>query len=351
LKCCDIEDGENYARTVKRHYRGALQMLDRAVSFWKAKDIDYLCNLGDVIDGQCSFRTDSSKELDSVLNKFNLLDSKVEKIHLIGNHELYNFTREELKNKLQTSRKGGHSNSNKEYYHIKPCKGWRIIVIDPYQISVIGLKENDKVWQKASKILMNGNPNMNPSVYNGGGSWYHNIDGLQRRFVPFNGGLGQPQIEWLTKQFIEAKEQDEKCILMSHVPLHPKSCDGVAMIWDFPDVVTCLQNAPSNVISVVLCGHDHKGGYYYDQDNKIHYITFQSPLNRGIDGECYGVIDFLNSKNNSTSNDIIIRGPNLEHFIHKKLLNHENTSILVNGDRNGEDCIRISSHNSQIKTK
>eukprot|EP00615_Pteridomonas_danica_P014733 CAMPEP_0114390690 /NCGR_PEP_ID=MMETSP0102-20121206/9565_1 /TAXON_ID=38822 ORGANISM="Pteridomonas danica, Strain PT" /NCGR_SAMPLE_ID=MMETSP0102 /ASSEMBLY_ACC=CAM_ASM_000212 /LENGTH=110 /DNA_ID=CAMNT_0001549151 /DNA_START=9 /DNA_END=342 /DNA_ORIENTATION=- len=50
IQCCDIEDGENYARTVKRHYRGALQMLDRAVSFWKAKDIDYLCNLGDVID-------------------------------------------------------------------------------------------------------------------------------------------------------------------------------------------------------------------------------------------------------------------------------------------------------------
>jgi hypothetical protein len=37
IQCCDIDDGFNYARTVQRRYRGALQMLDRAVPFWNKK--------------------------------------------------------------------------------------------------------------------------------------------------------------------------------------------------------------------------------------------------------------------------------------------------------------------------
>jgi hypothetical protein len=37
IQCCDIEDGFNYARTVQRRYRGALQMLDKAVGYWNEK--------------------------------------------------------------------------------------------------------------------------------------------------------------------------------------------------------------------------------------------------------------------------------------------------------------------------
>jgi hypothetical protein len=47
--------------------------------------------------------------------------------NLIGNHELYNFTREELAQKLNTAPKG------KEYYEFFPHEGWRFLVLDPYQ--------------------------------------------------------------------------------------------------------------------------------------------------------------------------------------------------------------------------
>jgi manganese-dependent ADP-ribose/CDP-alcohol diphosphatase len=167
-----------------------------------------LCNLGDIIDGQCSFKTDSLREIDGVLEKFSKLNDNVETLNLIGNHELYNFSRDELNHILHTCRNGGHAKGvEKEYYHYKPCDGFRIIVIDPYQDTVIGLQKDDPLFQKASDILMKNNKNMSPEVYNGGGSWYDGVDGVERRFVPFNGGLGKDQIDWLSAQLKEAHEQ------------------------------------------------------------------------------------------------------------------------------------------------
>lgn len=167
-----------------------------------------LCNLGDIIDGQCSFKTDSLKEIDSVLEKFNQLSDDVEVVNLIGNHELYNFTKDELNHILSTCRNGGHPyNICKEYYHIKPCEGIRVIVLDAFSDTVIGLKEDNATFQKASNILTTNNKNMSPEVFNGGGSWYDGIKGVERRFVPFNGGLGEEQINWLSAQLKEASAQ------------------------------------------------------------------------------------------------------------------------------------------------
>ncbi|KAJ1618103.1 hypothetical protein T492DRAFT_917127 [Pavlovales sp. CCMP2436] len=53
----DAPDGGNYARTVVRHYRGALAQLGRAVHFWNEEQpapLDFVANLGDVIDGMCA---------------------------------------------------------------------------------------------------------------------------------------------------------------------------------------------------------------------------------------------------------------------------------------------------------
>ena len=47
-------------------------------------------------------------------------------MHMIGNHELYNFSRKELAEKLNTAREG------KEYYAYIPKEGWRFLVLDPY---------------------------------------------------------------------------------------------------------------------------------------------------------------------------------------------------------------------------
>jgi hypothetical protein len=48
--------------------------------------------LGDLIDGQCAKRESSDEDLKAVTDKFARLD-QTDFLHLIGNHELYNFDR------------------------------------------------------------------------------------------------------------------------------------------------------------------------------------------------------------------------------------------------------------------
>jgi hypothetical protein len=154
---------------------------------------------------------------------------------------------------------------------------------------------------------------------------------------------------------------------MSHVPLHPDSCDGVAMIWDFPAVIKALGEAPKGSVLAVLCGHDHHGGYVFDPVSLTHHITFKSPLNLGTDGDCFGLIDVIPSSSSSSSSSellevkgevnkdcgsLVIRGPNLKHFVHRKML--QATVRDVKGHKsfiyheNGDECIRLP-FNQKVK--
>lgn len=54
VQWADIEDGYNYARTTKRCYRGALKVLRDAVAWWEPRQLDFVAQLGDLIDGQNS---------------------------------------------------------------------------------------------------------------------------------------------------------------------------------------------------------------------------------------------------------------------------------------------------------
>ena len=66
-------------------------------------------------------------------------------------------------------------------------------MLDAYQEAVLGCDEGSASWERAMAQLEANNKNINRSTV-GGGNWLAGIDGAQRRFVPFNGGLGKPQL-------------------------------------------------------------------------------------------------------------------------------------------------------------
>lgn len=134
IQYANLADGQNYAKTQTRRYRGALEMVDKAVAYWAAQKVGFVAQLGDVIDGQCATKTHTSAtDLASVLAKLNRLP--VDYLNLIGNHELYNFDRPTLARELHTKRNGGHPPGvEREFYHTRPCKGWRVLVLDAYQV-------------------------------------------------------------------------------------------------------------------------------------------------------------------------------------------------------------------------
>ena len=107
----------------------------------------------------------------------------------MGNHELYNFDRDTL------SEAAWLRHGDKEYYSFKPAAGWRVVVLDPYQVALIGHAEDDPRRREAVELIGERNPGVDPS--GSGGAWFRDVSGYDRRFVPYNGGLGREQLGWL----------------------------------------------------------------------------------------------------------------------------------------------------------
>lgn len=231
----DAEDGYNYARTVKRCYRGALDVLGLAVDWWCARQDPplFIAQLGDLIDGQ-NRNGQSRTALDAALAHLDRAPCPV--VNLIGNHELYNFSRAELADRLGTAppvdgcvlgTEGG-----REFYSFLAAPGWRFLVLDAYRDAVIGYSKDDPRFIKNARWLSDRNPNINPTDPDASGDWLAGIPrgDKSRRFVPYNGGLGAQQLAWLRAELSDAARLHERVVVLSHVILHPKACDVSAAI-------------------------------------------------------------------------------------------------------------------------
>jgi manganese-dependent ADP-ribose/CDP-alcohol diphosphatase len=131
--------------------------------------------------------------------------------HCIGNHELYNFSREQLRAGLNTAPHGF------EYYAFRPHPGWAFLVLDPYQEAIIGWEPGTEQYENALAQLKEKNPNDVLSACN----WVTGLEDNARRWVPYNGGLGVPQLEWLGTELAAAAAAKERVVVLSHVPLLP----------------------------------------------------------------------------------------------------------------------------------
>ena len=374
VQWADAEDGSNFAKTSIRHYRGAFAQLVKAVDWWKEinescetiessnsrggeehdekketesdglasfdalsslhktqSPLSFVAQLGDLIDGMNASLGTSRESLAKALDQLDRLGPTVcPSINLVGNHELYNFDRTQLQNERWLR------HGNAEYYSFLACRGFRIVVLDAYQLSLIGFgddQKNDPRRLAAVQLLAKENSNISPDGAPGS-NWFDGIPegSYQRRFVPFNGGYGTEQLDWLESELESARSNKERVIVLSHVVMHPKACGGSSggpsFMWDYDKALeilnSCRNEDGSRVVLAVLCGHDHGGGYYYDdgcddcKDNNsetekstrsgIHHITVASPLNKGADGSAYGIVRVFDDKM-----DIV--GPNLDDLL------------------------------------
>lgn len=208
IQYADLPNGHNYAKTTVRYYRNALQCVQRAVRAWQ-KDIgiSFILQLGDIIDGINSSAKGDYKSKQALAKVLNELDKfKHPTYHVLGNHEFYNFNREFLLtsplNSTQMETVSTLQKGITMYYHFAPAEGFRVIVLDAYDISMLGYKKSDMQYQTAKTILLQENPN---SDLNGS-------DGLsfnKRRFVKFNGSIGEKQQAWLESTLTEADKLNE----------------------------------------------------------------------------------------------------------------------------------------------
>jgi manganese-dependent ADP-ribose/CDP-alcohol diphosphatase len=204
----DNDDRWNYSKTFLRRYRNSLKLVEQACNYWTNRKypIAFLIQLGDLIDGLCEINKTSEKDLQTILKQFEQISTIY---HIWGNHELYNFTREELLNgplcSFNTEKiSPGH------YGTIEVCSNLRIIAIDTYELSLLGIDKDHENYIQAMNLLKKYNNNENINDPTG-------LDGYDQRFIRLNGGLTEKQLSWLKEQLHQSRYHHEKVLIIGNI--------------------------------------------------------------------------------------------------------------------------------------
>ncbi|XP_017271595.1 manganese-dependent ADP-ribose/CDP-alcohol diphosphatase [Kryptolebias marmoratus] len=277
IQYADIDDGYNYTRTTRRYYRTGLQQLKKAQRSWSESDPkpDFILQLGDVIDGlnAASGASESERALDAVLAEFGYGPGPVH--HVWGNHELYNFSRSALMRSRLNSKAladkspdGSPARADIYAYQFSPVPGFRFVVIDSYDVGLLGREESSERYQDAKNLIQQYNKNQDLNCP-------PDTDDLSR-FTMFNGGFSQDQLAWLDSILSSADEKQEKVTIVSHVPVHPGSTDSVCLAWNFEEFLATIR--PHRSVVCCMAGHVHDGAYHQDEDTRVHHLTLDGVI-------------------------------------------------------------------------
>ena len=291
-------DGSDFKKTVVRRYRNSLRLLEAAVNAWGAQEdthgypVQLVLQLGDLLDGRCQ-ETNGDRDacLGRIMNQFTRL-TNVRRIDVIGNHELYNFSRAELNDPagpLRTACIDELTQRPSTYSSVVVSPGLRIVVLDAYEISTLN-GEQETSTTEAFDYLAVHNPN---DIATKGVDWAAGLEGSDTRYVPYNGAISQRQLLWLSATLRLALAKEERCCVVSHVSLQQGACAQSCVVWNYKEVIDRLHNPTGNGSTpVVACfyGHAHHGGYIKDTRG-IHHVTLQSPLEAIGDELAFATLD------------------------------------------------------------
>lgn len=163
IQYADLDDGYNYRRTKRRYYRNSLQLLRNARESWSEAPVrpEFILQLGDIIDGFNKRHGASDRALDVVLKEFS--SSPAEVHHVWGNHEFYNFSRSSLlRSKLNSTLHTDRNlcaGSDVYAYHFSPYPGFTFVVLDAFDVSLLGREASSEKYGDAMVLLKQYNDN------------------------------------------------------------------------------------------------------------------------------------------------------------------------------------------------
>ncbi|KAL1371448.1 hypothetical protein HN51_001691 [Arachis hypogaea] len=278
VQYADIPDGRSFLG-VPRYYRHSILVLQRAVKEWNNHQRhNFVINFGDIVDGYCP-KDQSLKTVKKIVHEFENFKGPV--YHLIGNHCLYNLPRSQLLPLLRIQSDKGHG-----YYDFSPMPEYRFVVLDGYDISAIGWPKDHPRTLEALKFLQAKNPNEDKNSPMG-------LVGLERRFLMFNGGVGEEQMKWLDRVLEESTRLKQKVVVCCHLPLHPGASSKEALLWNYDEVMNLIHRY--NCVKLCIAGHDHKGGYSIDSHG-VHHKVLEAALECPPGTDAFGYADVYDDR-------------------------------------------------------
>jgi manganese-dependent ADP-ribose/CDP-alcohol diphosphatase len=158
--------------------------------------------------------------------------------------------------------------AGQSYYTFSPHPGFRVVMLDSYDVSMLGWPAGHPHHAAAAALLAAHNPNDNKNSPSG-------LEGLQRRYVAFGGGVSAAQLAWLRATLAAADAAGERVFVCGHLPVHPDTCVAVCLLWNYDEVLPLLQ--ASRCVVATLAGHTHRDAYHVD-DAGVHHRVLSSVL-------------------------------------------------------------------------
>lgn len=281
VQYADIPDGKSFAG-VPRFYRHSLEVLQRAVRSWNAAgDLSFAVHFGDIVDGFCP-KEKSLEAVKRVLGNFQEFKGGPV-YHMLGNHCLYNLPRPQLNELLSIP----ESPEGASYYAFCPHPGFLFVVLDGYDVSMLGWPPDHPHTRAAERLLAAHNPNEDKNNPTG-------LEGPVRRFVKFGGGVSERQLAWLDGELRAAAGRGDRVLVGCHMPLEPATLPvGTCLLWNYPEVLEVLHRYEC----VVACfaGHAHSGGYALDAKG-IHHRVLEAALECPPGTDAFGRVDVYAAK-------------------------------------------------------
>lgn len=218
-----------------------------------------------------------------VLSAFALLES-IPSYSVVGNHELYNFNREQLcTSGLNVTGTSGRT------YHVVSIRDWDLIFLDAFDVSLCGHEETHPRYQEALELIRANNPRIDMLLADPNLSWSEGLPEGQEHWVPHNGGVSAEQLSFLRASLEESRATQRSAVIFSHVPLHEPASQRYSLLWNHSEVMKILHEF-ADTVCAVFAGHEHDGGYAVDECG-IHHVTMCAPLLADVGAECWATLE------------------------------------------------------------
>ena len=227
--CNCIESGNRY-------YRLSLAKLDSCIHEFNSQQLDAVFHLGDMIDH-------NFESYDSVMPRFRQFYAP---LHLaLGNHDYM----------IKPEYKPGLTEyiGMKETYYRVDIGNWSFIVLNGNDLSCFAPQtkkqkeeRNEMIWDLFSSMRLNG--------------------------MPWNGGIGSEQMNWLEKQLSQAQEEKRNVVVLCHFALDAKHDHN---LFNNRELIRFMTGYPC--VKAYFNGHYHPGGY--SEIDGIHLVNFHGMVN------------------------------------------------------------------------
>lgn len=270
-----MEIDDEYYRTEKftRRFRASLEIFRAANEEFNTQNCTCSILLGDIIDSRSM-----PDKCNSVVEDFNavheIISSSNNPWHVtIGNNDVKTMTRETLFEKLIPDEFKLQCSPEKMYYSFVPHPGFRMIILDNFDISnLMNAAERSASTEsntiQAIEILERMGKEIEAYTTAHNNCGYEDIPESLFKYQPWNGAIGREQAEWLDETLRESSLAEELCFVFGHTQIDSGSGRIDGLLWNNDEIVSILHKY--NNVCAYIHGHDHIGGFTRDSSGLFH---------------------------------------------------------------------------------